>query len=77
MCISMPIQFYTISPSRQKTGTIKRLAFIQSKVALLIMGALNSTATNSVEIIANLLPFHLLVEKICYSAITWLASLPP
>ena len=43
----------------------------------MITGALRSTATDAVETLAGLLPFHLLIDKVRYSAAIRLATLPP
>jgi hypothetical protein len=44
-------------------AAINKLASIQRKAAIMIMGAMKTTATDVVETMANLIPFHLLVEK--------------
>ena len=55
----------------------KKLSSIQRGAALLITGALRSTATDAVETLAGLLPFHLPIDKIRYSTAIWLATLLP
>ena len=55
---------------------VKKLASIQRGAALLITGALRSTATDAVETLVGLLPFHLLIDKVRYSAAIWLATIP-
>jgi len=42
--------------------TINKLASIQRR-ALMITGAMKTTTMDVLEVMANLLPFHLLVEK--------------
>ena len=42
---------------------INKLASIQRQAALMIMGAMKTTTIDVLEVMANLLPFHLLVEK--------------
>ena len=54
----------------------KKLASIQRGAVLLITGALRSTTTDAVETLVGLLPFHLLIDKLRYSAAIWLATLP-
>ena len=44
---------------------------------LLITGTLRSTATDTADTLANLIPFHLLIDKLQYNAALWLAMLPP
>ena len=56
---------------------INKLASIQRQAAIMITGAMKSTATDALEVMANLIPFHLLVEKIRHRAALRLASLPP
>ena len=53
----------------------KKLASIQRGAVLLITGALRSTATDTVETLVGLLPFHLLIDKLRYSAAIQLATL--
>ena len=62
---------------RYTQAITKKLASIQRGAAILITGALRSTATDTVETLAGLLPFHLLIDKVRYSAAIWLATLPP
>ena len=56
---------------------IKSLASIHRKAAILITGALRSTATDALLTLANLPPFHSLVDKIRHGAALRLATLPP
>jgi hypothetical protein len=42
---------------------LTKLASIQRQAAIMIMGAMKTTATDTVEVMANLLPFQLLVDK--------------
>jgi ribonuclease HI/endonuclease/exonuclease/phosphatase family metal-dependent hydrolase len=55
---------------------VKKLATIQRKAALLITGALRSAPTDAVEVLANLIPFRLLVDKCRHNAALRLATLP-
>ena len=48
---------------RSSQATINKLASIQRRAALMITGAMKTMATDVLEVMANLLPFHLLVEK--------------
>ena len=59
------------------TGTLGKMARIQCQLTLQITGALRSTATDVLNICADLLPFKLLVHKVCFRALTRLPSLPP
>jgi hypothetical protein len=65
--------------SGKRTGSIgvtKKLATIQRTAALTITGALRSTATDSLDVHAHLMPVDLLMKKICHRAATRLISLP-
>ena len=56
---------------------INKLASIQRQAAIMITGAMKTTATDILEAMANLLPFQLLVDKIRHRAALRLATLPP
>ena len=43
---------------------------------IMITGAMKTTATDIVKVMANLIPFHLLIEKHCHRAAICLATLP-
>lgn len=45
-------------------------------VLLTVTGAMRTTATDMLEAHSNLLPLHLLLEKICYRSAARLATLP-
>ena len=53
-------------PKNGKSGRaiINKLATIQRRAAIMITGAIKTTATDTLDVMANLLPFHLLVDKI-------------
>ena len=55
---------------------LNKLAAIQRSVALLIVGGLRSSPTDSLNIHANLLLFQLMVDKAQFQAALRLASLP-
>ena len=57
-------------------AAINKLASIQRRAALMITGAMKTTATDVLEVMANLIPFHLLVEKYRHRAAVRLATLP-
>ena len=59
-----------------KQAAITKLASIQRRAAIMITGAMKTTATDVVEVMANLLPFHLLVDKLWHRAAIRLATLP-
>jgi hypothetical protein len=61
---------------RSSQAVINKLASIQRRAALMITGAMKTTATDVLEVMANLLPFHLLVEKYRHRAAARLATLP-
>jgi hypothetical protein len=55
---------------------MNKLATIQRRAAIMIMGAMKTTATDVIEVMANLLPFHLLIDKHRHRAAMRLATLP-
>jgi ribonuclease HI len=55
---------------------VKKLASIQRRAAIMITGAMKTTATDILEVMANLLPFNLLIDKHRQRAATHLATLP-
>jgi len=57
-------------------GVTKELGKIQRMASLAITGALRSTATDVLDLHANLLPIELLLHRICYRAVTRIACLP-
>jgi ribonuclease HI/exonuclease III len=67
----------TANDSTQRARSSWRpLASIQRQAAIMITGALRTTATDIIEMHANLLPFPLLVDKIRQRAATRLGTLP-
>ena len=65
----------TSSPNNR--AILNKLASIQRRAAIMITGAMKTTATDILELMANLLPFHILVDKIRHRAALRLATLPP
>jgi ribonuclease HI len=61
---------------RGSMGVAKKLTTIQRIAALAITGAMRSTATDLLEIHANLLPVTLLLQNTCHRAIVRLTALP-
>ena len=57
-------------------SALNKLAAIQRSAAILIVGGLRSSPTDSLDIHANLLPFHLMVDKVRFQAALRLATLP-
>ena len=57
-------------------ATRTRLSALQGRVANMIAGGMHSSPHDTAETHANLLPFHLLVDKIRYAAAIRLATLP-
>jgi hypothetical protein len=66
--------------SLDKCGTkqtiLTKLASIQRCAAIMITGAMSTTAMDTLEVTANLLSFRLLVDKCRQQAAIWLATLP-
>jgi len=48
---------------KDNQAIVKELASIQRQVAIMITGAMKTTAINVLEVMANLLPFNLLIDK--------------
>ena len=57
-------------------GHICRLARVQRQALLVMTGALRTTATDTMEAHADLLPFDLLVDRLCHRSAVRLSSLP-
>jgi len=57
-------------------GFISKLARIQRQVTLHITRALRSTPTDAIDACPDIMPFHILVEKLTHRATTRLATLP-
>lgn len=51
-----------------RNGPIAKLARIQRQAALTTIGAMRTTATDTIDAHANILPFHLLLKKLCLQA---------
>ena len=67
------------APERKRRGTgrvIKKLASVQRVGALAITGGLRTSPTDTLDALANLLPFETAIEKWCYRAAIRLATLP-
>ena len=58
-------------------AVINKLATIQRRAAIMITGAMRTMATDTLDVLANLLPIHLLVAKHRQRAALRLATLPP
>ena len=64
---------------RNKKGVqaaLSKLASVQRRTALMIVGGMQSSPTDALDVHANLLPFHLLVNKVRLQAVIRLATLP-
>lgn len=71
----------TPAASRRQSTTgsvqaVKRLAQVQRQAAILITGAMRTTATDVMESHANLLPMTALVRQLCQHAAIRLCTLP-
>ena len=62
--------------SKGTKGVITKLNWARRQAVLLITGVLRSTATDILDVHANLLPFHLLMSQVVHRAATRLACLP-
>jgi hypothetical protein len=68
----------TIAPATQpsyNTTLIKAMATIQRKAAIMITGAMKTTSAAALDAMANILPFHLLVDKVRHQAAVRMATL--
>ena len=63
--------------SSSSVGIMGKLASLQWMATLAITGALRSTATNTLDLHADVLPVKFLLQNICHRAILRMASLPP
>jgi len=61
--------------SHNKQAAINKLASIQRRAVIMITSTMKTTATDTLEVMANLLPFHLLVDKHCHCTAIHLATL--
>ena len=57
-------------------SALSKLAAIQRSAAILIVGGLRTSPADSLDVHANLLPFHLMVDKTRFQAALRLATLP-
>ncbi|RDB28923.1 putative RNA-directed DNA polymerase from transposon X-element [Hypsizygus marmoreus] len=66
------------APNARKSGRaiINKLASVQRRAAIMITGAMNSTPGDVLDVLANLLPFHLLVDQHRQRAALRLATRP-
>jgi ribonuclease HI len=62
----------------QKSGraVIKKLSAVQRRAAINVTGGMGTTANDTLDVLADLLPFHLLIEKHRFQAALRLATLP-
>jgi hypothetical protein len=61
---------------RGSLGAVRKMTTVQRIMAIAIMGAMKTTATDVLEAYANLLPITLLLQNTCHHAIICLASYP-
>ena len=61
---------------RSGRAVINKPSAVQQHAAISITGGMSTTANDVLDILSNLLPFHLLIEKHRYQAALRLASLP-
>jgi len=71
---------HKIEGRTNKSGSVRvtrKLITIQRMATLAVMGALKSTATDVLDLHANILSVKLLLHKICHRAALHIATLPP
>ena len=66
----------TIKNKKGRHAALNKLAAIQRSAAILIVGGLHSSPNDTLNMHTNLLPFHLLVEKVQFQAALRLVTLP-
>ena len=66
----------TIKNRKGSCAALNKLAAIQRSAAILIVGGFHLSPNDSLNMHANLLPFHLLVDKVRFQAALRLATLP-
>ena len=62
--------------ARMKQVILTKLASIQCQVVAMVMGAMKTIAMDALEVMVNLLPFHMVVDKHRHQAALHLAMLP-
>jgi len=62
--------------NKAKQAILTKLTSIQQQAAIMITGAMSTTATDALEVMANILPFHMLVDKHHHQAALRLVTLP-
>jgi hypothetical protein len=55
---------------------LNKLASVQRRAAILIVGRMHTSPADTLDIHANLLPFHLLINKVWFQAALCLTTLP-
>ncbi|OCH84477.1 hypothetical protein OBBRIDRAFT_741574, partial [Obba rivulosa] len=58
-------------------GAVNKLARVHRQALLMMTGALRTTATDVLEAHTDILPFRLLVDKLCQRATVRMCTLPP
>ena len=66
----------TIKARKEGQAALNKLASIQRSAAIAILGGLHTLPNDILDVHANLLPFHLMVNKIRFQAALRLARLP-
>lgn len=66
----------TGEPQYLRRGPLAKLAATQRQAVLATTGAMRTMATDAAEVHANLLPFNLLISKLCLQAVLRYATLP-
>ncbi|PSR77856.1 hypothetical protein PHLCEN_2v7677 [Hermanssonia centrifuga] len=62
--------------TRGSVGPTHRLSKVHRQALLMITGGMRTTATDTMEAHSNVLPFHLLINKMCHQATVRLCTLP-
>ncbi|KAF8987636.1 hypothetical protein BDQ17DRAFT_1194875, partial [Cyathus striatus] len=80
LCILYMANLFLSPPDLTKVSPssgLAKLTSLQCQVALIITGGLRSTPTNALDILAGLLPFHILLAKHQQNTLLCYCTLPP
>ena len=76
MFLGLAMQYESFKARKGGCAALNKLATIQKSAAISIVGGLQTSPNDMLDMHANLLPFHLMVDKVCFQAAVRLAMLP-
>ena len=62
--------------NKDRHAALNKLASIQRRAVILIIGRMHTSPMDTLDIHANLLSFHLLIDKVWFQVVLCLAMLP-